>query len=49
MTTLLGISAYFAGRAYSPTVVQNPDGTLTMVFSGLQHPQAHPGGRHRPG
>jgi hypothetical protein len=35
-------SAYFAGRAYSPTVVQNPDGTLTMVFSGYSTPKPIP-------
>ena len=35
----LGISAYFAGRAYSPSVVQNPDGTLTLVFSGYSTPK----------
>ncbi len=38
----LGISAYFAGRAYSPTVVQNPDGTLTMVYSGYSTPKPVP-------
>ncbi len=38
----LGISAYFAGRAYSPTVVQNADGTLTMVFSGYSTPKPIP-------
>jgi hypothetical protein len=38
----LGISAYFAGRAYSPTVVQNPDGTLTMIFSGYSTPKPVP-------
>ncbi len=38
----LGISAYFAGRAYSPTVVQNPDGTLTMIFSGYSAPKPVP-------
>jgi hypothetical protein len=38
----LNISAYFAGRAYSPTVVQNPDGTLTMVFSGYSTPKPIP-------
>src|SRR6202044_1075491 len=27
----LGISAYYSGRAYVPSVVQNPDGSLTMV------------------
>jgi hypothetical protein len=38
----LGVSAYFAGRTYSPTVVQNPDGTLTMVFSGYSTPKPIP-------
>jgi hypothetical protein len=38
----LGITGYFAGRAYSPTVVQNPDGTLTMVFSGYSTPKPVP-------
>jgi hypothetical protein len=38
----LGISAYFAGRTYSPTVVQNPDGTLTLVFSGYSTPKPIP-------
>ncbi len=35
----LGISAYYSGRAYGPAVVQNPDGTLTMVFSGYRLPK----------
>jgi hypothetical protein len=35
----LGISAYFSGRAYGPSVIQNPDGTLTMVFSGYRLPK----------
>jgi hypothetical protein len=34
----LGISAYYSGRAYDPTVVANPDGTLTMVFAGYRLP-----------
>jgi hypothetical protein len=38
----LNISAYFAGRAYSPTVVQNPDGTLILVFSGYSTPKPIP-------
>jgi hypothetical protein len=38
----LGISAYYAGRAYSPAVVQNPNGTLTMVFSGYSTPKPLP-------
>ncbi|HEY5198296.1 MAG TPA: Ig-like domain-containing protein [Solirubrobacteraceae bacterium] len=37
--TPLGISAYYSGRAYGPSVVQNPDGTLTMVFSGYRIPK----------
>jgi len=32
----LGVSAYYEGRVYDPTVVANPDGTLTMVFSGYR-------------
>ncbi len=35
----LGVSAYFSGRAYGPAVVQNPDGSLTMVFSGYRLPK----------
>ncbi len=35
----LGISAYYSGRAYGPAVVQNPDGSLTMVFSGYRLPK----------
>lgn len=35
----LGISAYYSGRAYAPAVVQNPNGTLTMVFSGYRLPK----------
>jgi hypothetical protein len=35
----LGVSAYYSGRAYGPAVVQNPDGTLTMVFSGYRLPK----------
>ncbi len=35
----LGMSAYYSGRAYGPTVVPNPDGTLTMVFSGYRLPK----------
>ncbi len=35
----LGISAYYSGRAYGPSVVQNPNGTLTMVFSGYRSPK----------
>ena len=39
----LGISAYYSGRAYGPAVVQNPNGTLTMVFCRLSPAQT----RHR--
>ena len=35
----LGISAYYSGRAYGPAVVQNPDGSLTMVFAGYRLPK----------
>ncbi len=34
----LGVSAYYSGRAYDPTVVANPDGTYTLVFSGYRLP-----------
>lgn len=39
LNTALGISAYDSGRAYGPTIVQNPDGTLTMVFAGYRLPK----------
>jgi len=35
----LGVSAYYSGRAYGPSVVQNPDGSLTMVFAGYRIPK----------
>jgi hypothetical protein len=35
----LGVSAYYSGRAYGPAVVQSPDGSLTMVFSGYRLPK----------
>jgi hypothetical protein len=35
----LGVSAYHSGRAYGPAVVQNPNGSLTMVFSGYRLPK----------
>ncbi len=38
--TPIGISAYYEGRAYGPSVVQNPDGTLTMVFAGYRFPKS---------
>ncbi len=34
----LGISAYYSGRAYNPTIVPNGDGTMTMLFSGYRTP-----------
>ena len=36
----VGISAYYEGRAYGPSVVQNPNGTLTMVFAGYRFPKS---------
>jgi hypothetical protein len=38
----LGISAYYSGRAYGPAIVQNANGTLTMVFSGYRVPKGIP-------
>jgi hypothetical protein len=35
----LGVSAYYSGRAYGPAVVQNANGSLTMVFSGYRLPK----------
>ncbi|MGA2836362.1 MAG: fibronectin type III domain-containing protein [Acidimicrobiales bacterium] len=35
----LGVSAYYEGRAYGPSVVQNNDGTLTMIFAGYRLPK----------
>jgi hypothetical protein len=35
----LGVGAYYSGRAYGPTVVQNADGSLTMVFAGYRLPK----------
>jgi hypothetical protein len=35
----LGVSAYYSGRAYGPGVVQNPNGTLTMIFAGYRSPK----------
>jgi hypothetical protein len=32
----LGVSAYYEGRVYDPNVIQEPNGTLTMVFSGYR-------------
>jgi hypothetical protein len=38
----LGVSGYYSGRVYDPTVVQNANGTLTMVFSGYGTPKPLP-------
>ncbi len=35
----LGVSAYYSGRAYGPSIVQNPNGTLTMLFAGYRLPK----------
>ena len=45
--TPLGISAYYSGRAYNPTIVPNADGTLTMLFSGYRTPGTRSGRHHR--
>jgi hypothetical protein len=36
----LGISAYYSGRAYAPTVVTDPGGGLTMLFAGDRVPKS---------
>lgn len=38
----LGISGYYSGRVYDPTVVQNSNGTLTMLFAGYSTPKPLP-------
>ena len=38
-TNPLGISAYYEGRAYGASVVQNPDGSFTMLFAGYRLPK----------
>jgi hypothetical protein len=38
----LGISAYYSGRAYGPSVWQNADGSLTMTFAGYRLPKPIP-------
>ena len=38
----LGITGYYSGRVYDPTVVQNANGTLTMVFAGYSTPKPLP-------
>jgi hypothetical protein len=35
----LGISAYYSGRAYGPSIIQNANGTLTMLFAGYRIPK----------
>ncbi len=35
----LGISAYYSGRAYGPSVVKNTDGSITMMFAGYRSPK----------
>ena len=35
----LGIGAYYSGRAYGPSVIQNADGSLTMIFAGYRLPK----------
>ncbi|MDH6578727.1 hypothetical protein [Kitasatospora sp. MAP5-34] len=39
----LGVSGYYAGRVYDPTVVQNDNGSLTMLFAGYSTPKPLPG------
>jgi hypothetical protein len=38
----LGITGYYSGRVYDPTVVQNANGSLTMVFAGYSTPKPLP-------
>ncbi|RAG84797.1 hypothetical protein DN069_15285 [Streptacidiphilus pinicola] len=38
----LDISGYYSGRVYDPTVVQNPDGSVTMLFAGYSTPKPLP-------
>lgn len=35
----LGISGYYSGRAYDPTVFQNTNGSLEMLFAGYSTPK----------
>ncbi|MEY9948116.1 hypothetical protein [Kitasatospora sp. GAS1066B] len=39
----LGVSGYYSGRVYDPTVVQNDNGSLTMLFAGYSTPKPLPG------
>jgi hypothetical protein len=41
-TNPLAVSGYYSGRAYSPAAVQNPDGSVTLVFSGYSTPKPLP-------
>jgi hypothetical protein len=38
----LGVTGYYSGRVYDPTVVQNTNGTLTMLFAGYSTPKPLP-------
>jgi hypothetical protein len=38
----MAVSGYYAGRVYDPTVVQNNNGTLTMIFAGYGTPKPLP-------
>ncbi|PYC76735.1 hypothetical protein C7C46_21330 [Streptomyces tateyamensis] len=38
----LDVAGYYGGRVYDPTVVQNDNGTLTMVFAGYSTPKPLP-------
>jgi hypothetical protein len=38
----LGSTGYYSGRVYDPTVVQNSNGTLTMLFAGYSTPKPLP-------
>ncbi|MFE0462051.1 hypothetical protein ACFW1A_22665 [Kitasatospora sp. NPDC058965] len=39
----LDVAGYYGGRVYDPTVVQNDNGTLTMMFAGYSTPKPLPG------
>ncbi|MEY9876758.1 hypothetical protein ABH931_006269 [Streptacidiphilus sp. MAP12-33] len=38
----LDVSGYYSGRVYDPTVVQNDNGSLTMLFAGYSTPKPLP-------
>jgi hypothetical protein len=42
-TNRLGVSGYYSGRVYDPTVVVNRNGSVTMVFAGYSTPKPLPG------